>query len=93
MEDRGDDGEVLIAARYWPARVQQRVLAELLAKCQEPGASIGGVAIAHGLHPNMLHRLDQGGLTGVRAEWPHDAEPPTAFVPIPLAAVSPDGDQ
>lgn len=30
--------------------------AEVLAKCRQPGASVGGVALAHGLHSNMVHR-------------------------------------
>jgi hypothetical protein len=30
--------------------------AEILALCAQPGASVGGVALAHGLHSNMVHR-------------------------------------
>ena len=30
--------------------------AEILAKCAQPGATIGGVALSHGLHSNMVHR-------------------------------------
>jgi transposase len=30
--------------------------ADILAKCAQPGATIGGVALSHGLHSNMVHR-------------------------------------
>ncbi len=30
--------------------------AEVLERCAQPGASVGGVALAHGLHSNMVHR-------------------------------------
>ncbi len=34
--------------------------AEVLAKCRQPGASVGGVALALGLHSNMGHRPEAG---------------------------------
>ncbi|PUE56804.1 hypothetical protein B9Z45_09250 [Limnohabitans sp. 2KL-17] len=30
--------------------------AQVVAQCMQPGASVGGVALAHGLHSNMVHR-------------------------------------
>ncbi len=78
-----------IAARPGRREYSKEFKAELLAKCQEPGASIGGVAIAHGLHPNMLHRWIREARQACALSGRTDAEPPAAFVPIPLAAVSP----
>lgn len=40
-----------IAARPGRREYSKEFKAEMLAKCQEPGANIGGVAITHGLHP------------------------------------------
>ena len=78
-----------IAARPGRREYSKEFKAELRAKCQEPGASIGGVAIAHGLHPNMLHRWIREARQACALSGRTDAEPPAAFVPIPLAAVSP----
>jgi transposase-like protein len=30
--------------------------AEVLERCAQPGASVGGMALAHGVHSNMVHR-------------------------------------
>ena len=37
--------------RQHPAELRQQVLAE----CNQPGASVAGVALAHGLNANMVH--------------------------------------
>ena len=47
------------------------------------------MAIAHGLHPNMLHRWIREGRLARALSCRTDAEPPAAFVPIPLASVGP----
>ena len=78
-----------IGARPGRREYSKEFKAELLAKCQEPGASVGGVAIAHGLHPNMLHRWMREARLASALSGRADGDPPAAFVPIPLAAVSP----
>ena len=30
--------------------------AQVVAQCAQPGASVGGVALSHGLHSNVVHR-------------------------------------
>ena len=70
-----------IAARPGRREYSKEFKAELRAKCQEPGASIGGVAIAHGLHPNMLHRWIREGRQARALSGRIDAEQPAAFVP------------
>lgn len=80
-----------IAARPGRREYSKEFKAELLAKCQEPGASVGGVAIAHGLHPNMLHRWIREARQACALSGRSDAEPPATFVPIPLAGVIPAG--
>lgn len=68
--------------------------AQVVAQCGEPGASVGGVALSHGLHSNMVHRWlrearqDQAfTLTASQGE-------PAAFVALPLPApVSAASDQ
>jgi len=70
------------------------VKAQVVAQCAQPGASVGGVALAHGLHSNMVHRWlrearqDQAfTLTASQGE-------PAAFVALPLPApVSAASDQ
>ena len=80
-----------IAARPGRREYSKEFKAEMRAKCLEPGASIGGVAIAHGLHPNMLHRWIREARQARALSGHADAEPPAAFVPIPLAGVIPAG--
>jgi transposase len=60
--------------------------ASVLQQTCEPGASVAGVALSHGLHPNMVHRwLREQRLRGepVQPQQP-------AFVALPLAAVVAD---
>lgn len=60
--------------------------AQLVAECEQPGASVAKVALAHGLNANMLHtwRRDvraapAGGRSGAQPE----------FVSLPLPAPTP----
>lgn len=38
--------------RRYPPEFKERVLRE----CERPGASIAGVAVSHGLNPNLVHK-------------------------------------
>ncbi|MDD3576660.1 MAG: transposase [Halothiobacillus sp.] len=38
--------------RYHPAEIK----AQLITLCQQPGASVAGVALAHGVNANLLRR-------------------------------------
>ena len=51
--------------------------AEILTLCAQPGASVGGVALAHGLHSNMVHRW-------IREKRERHAAVPPAFVSLPM---------
>ena len=52
----------------------------VLAQTRGPGASVAGVALSHGLHPNMVHRwLREERLTGT-----HVKQHPPAFVALPV---------
>jgi len=76
--------------------------AKVLAACEEPGASIAGVAVAHGLNPNLVRKwligrgLKRTGLPTPRlspkaaAVVPNiDAQAaPMAFVPVALEAAA-----
>lgn len=58
--------------------------AELLAVCAQPGASVAGVAQAHGVNANLVHRwrreaADHGRTRRAKTEL-------AEFVPMPLAA-------
>ncbi len=81
--------EFSIAGRPGRREYSKEFKAELLAKCQESGASVGGVAIAHGLHPNMLHRWIREARLARALSGRPDAEASAAFVPISLAGVVP----
>ena len=55
----------------------QQFKAEVLARCAQPGASVGGVALAQGLHSNMVHRW-------IREQRERQTLAPPAFVSLPL---------
>ena len=60
--------------------------ASVLQQTCQPGASVAGVALSHGLHPNMVHRW----LREQRLSRPQVQPPAPAFVALPLAAVLAD---
>ncbi len=51
--------------------------AEVLERCAQPGVSVGGVALAHGLHSNMVHRW-------IREQRERHAAVAPAFVSLPM---------
>jgi len=53
--------------------------AEVLDRCAQPGASVGGVALAHGLHSNMVHRW-------IREQRERHTTVSSAFVSLPMPA-------
>ena len=57
----------------------QQFKAEVLARCAQPGASVGGVALAQGLHSNMVHRW-------IREQRERQTSAPPAFVSLPMRA-------
>lgn len=59
--------------------------AQLVAVCAQPGASVGGVALSHGLHANMAHQwiLESGTVRTLPGASP-DADP--GFISLPLTA-------
>ena len=74
--------------------------ARVLAECQQPGASVAAVALAHGLNVNLLRKwlvgrgIKRTGLPAPRTvtrKQPAVDEPGTAplqFIPVELAAVA-----
>ena len=70
--------------------------AKVLAACDEPGASISGVALAHGLNANLVHKWRRGRgvklATRVTVEPPPKSEVPRRPMPAasPLLAASPE---
>ena len=75
------DGERRLRREYRAA-----FKASVLEQTREPGASVAGVALSHGLHPNMVHRwLREQRLTR------QQVQPQTpAFVALPVPAVVAD---
>lgn len=70
--------------RRYDAELKQQILAA----CAEPGASVAGIAMTHGINANVVHkwrRLASGALPAVAAP---------AFVPVslPPAACAPTSD-
>jgi transposase len=59
--------------------------AQLVAACAQPGASVGGLALSHGLHANMVHRWIREAQT-VRTSPRTEAEP--SFISLPLTAMA-----
>ena len=70
--------------------------AQLIAACQQPGASIAALALQHGMNANVLHRWLKEwrqGLHRLPAPTIAAAAQPAAFVPIALnCAPSPSSD-
>ena len=67
-----------ISRRRHGAELKARVLAE----CAQPGASVAGVAMLHGINANVVHKWRR--LAGTKA----DVAPVPAFVPVALAPAS-----
>ena len=68
--------------RAYPAEFK----AQLVAECEQPGASVAKVALAHGLNANMLHTWRRD-VRGVPAGGRSGAQP--EFVSLPLPAPTP----
>lgn len=75
------DGERRLRREYSAA-----FKASVLQQTREPGASVAGVALSHGLHPNMVHRW----LREQRLSRQQGLAQTPAFVALPVAAVVAD---
>ena len=70
--------------RRYDAELKQQILTQ----CAEPGASVAGIALSHGINANVVHKWHReagGALPALQAP---------AFVPVPLppAACAPAPD-
>ena len=68
--------------------------AQVMGECAQPGASVGGVALSHGLHANMVHRWLREARLAQTLTAHLSADAPAAFIALPLpeglpAATSP----
>jgi transposase len=69
-------------------RHSPEVKAQILAECERPGASVAGVAMAHGINANVVHRWRQRVREGGRRPTPLAPMTSTAvegFVPVVVA--------
>jgi transposase len=67
--------------RKLPRRRHSRELkARVLAECSLPGASVAGVALAHGINANVVHKWRRQAAGGT------EATPGPSFVPLALPA-------
>lgn len=78
---------------------------QVLADCEQPGASVAAVALAHGLNVNLVRKwlvgrgIKRTGLPAPRtvtSTQPAAAEPTTAslqFIPVELAPLAPAGGE
>jgi transposase len=57
----------------------------VLAQCNEPGASVANVALAHGLNANLVHKWRR---LEARATQDSAVIPTPAFVPLALEAAA-----
>lgn len=57
--------------------------AEVLAACAQPGASVAGVALAHGINVNLVHRWRSKAVERDRGR--HGKSELTEFVPMTIA--------
>lgn len=75
--------------RKLPRRRHSKELKQqVLAECAQPGASVAGVALAHGINANVVHKWRR------QAAGELPAAPRPSFVPLPLplptTATAPD---
>ena len=68
--------------------------AQVMGECTQPGASVGGVALSHGLHANMVHRWLREARLAQTFTAHLSADASAAFIALPLpeglpAATSP----
>jgi len=68
-------------------RYSGELKAEVLAKCDAPGASVAQVAMAHGINANVVHRWRQLAREGRTVV----ARPRSEFVPVSLTTSAPPG--
>ena len=61
--------------------------AQVMGECAQPGASVGGVALSHGLHANMVHRWLREARLAQTFTAQLSADAPVPFIAVPL----PDG--
>lgn len=63
--------------------------ASVLEQCRQPGASLAGIALSHGINPNMVHRwMREERQRQVLADLQQTA---SAFVPLQLQASAATG--
>lgn len=66
--------------RKLPRRRHSKELKEqILAECAQPGASVAGVALAHGINANVVHKWRRQATGAI-------APAPSGFVPLALPA-------
>ena len=67
----------------------QEFKASVLAQCRQPGASLAGIALGHGINPNMVHRWIREERS--RQELAELQKNAAVFLPVQLqpAAVAP----
>jgi transposase len=63
--------------------------AQVLNECAQPGASVGGVALSHGLHANMVHRWLREAKLAQTFTAQLSADAPAAFIALPLPECAP----
>lgn len=51
--------------------------AQIVEECTQPGASVAGVALSHGLNANLVHKW-------IRRQQAQLPAVPSGFIPIPL---------
>ena len=58
--------------------------AQVLNECAQPGASVGGVALSHALHSNMVHRWLREARQAQAFTAQLSADAPAPFIALPL---------
>jgi transposase-like protein len=73
----------------WPRRREysKAFKAQVMGECAQPGASVGGVALSHGLHANMVHRWLREARLAQSFTTQLSTDAPTPFIALAL----PDG--
>ena len=56
----------------------------VMGECAQPGASVGGVALSHGLHANMVHRWLREARLAHTFTAQLSADAPAPFIALPL---------
>ncbi len=85
MDNEASPPRLIQRRRRYSREFKERILAE----CLQSGESVAGVAIRHGINPNMVQKWRKARRQPVQDSFLHLAPPSAAVAPLPTAGEAP----